>query len=240
MRLTYPSLAAFFLGLALGCQQSGTPVSTTVTSLQAPAAVAPATPVPSPRTPAPSVAPSPVEIAMPSEWLAFGDSITQDTFAVDLAWKERLGAQGPVPVNEGVRGDTTTNALVRIDEVLAAHPHARYVGVAFGTNDCWGGIPLETYRSQLQTIIDRIKAAGMTPVLATIPYSPDSELAKLPDFNRAIAELRAANGLPEGPDLYALVQANESYLRPDGVHMTPEGSQALQRAWADVAARLSW
>lgn len=236
MRLTIPGVAAVYLAFALGCQQASTPVSTTATQLQAPATVAPATPVPSSRTPAPS----PLESAMPSEWLAFGDSITQDAFAVDLAWKDRLGPQAPVPVNAGVRGDTTTNALARIDEVLAAHPHARYVGVAFGTNDCWGMIPVETYRTQLQSIIDRIKAAGMTPVISTIPYSPDSELAKVPDYNRAIAALQAANGLPEGPDLYALVQANESFLRPDGVHMTPEGSQALQRAWADVAARLSW
>jgi lysophospholipase L1-like esterase len=174
------------------------------------------------------------------EWLAFGDSITQDAFAVDLTWKERLGTQAPTPVNAGVRGETTSDALARVDRLLADHPQARYVGVAFGTNDVWGRATVETYRVRMQAIVDRIRAASKVPVLATIPYSPDSELDGLPAFNQAIAELQTANDLPQGPDLYTLIKANESYLRPDGVHMTPEGSQAIQRAWADVAARLSW
>ena len=36
----------------------------------------------------------------------------------------------------------------------------------------------------------------------------------------------------------ALVEAHQEYLKSDGIHMTPEGSQAIQTAWAQVATTL--
>ena len=173
-------------------------------------------------------------------WLAFGDSLTQDAFAVNLAWKEVLGPEGPAPINAGVRGDMAGAALARPDRLLAAHPEARYVGVAFGTNDASGRVPLDAFQAQLQALVERIRKSGKQAVLATVPYSPDSDLGRLPEYNRVIKAVEAANGLPPGPDLYALVEAHPEYLAPDGVHMTPQGNQALQRAWAEVAARLDW
>jgi lysophospholipase L1-like esterase len=99
---------------------------------------------------------------------------------------------------------------------------------------------VEQFTMQLQQIVDRVRAAGKVPLLATIPYSPESELAKVPEYNRAIARLQATNSLPAGPDLYTLIEADPTLLAPDGVHTTPQGSQAIQRAWADVAAKLAW
>lgn len=218
MRLQRTWTGAAMLLAALGCQQASPP------SVPIPVSTVGVATVTQPKP----------------TWIAFGDSITQDAFAATVAWRGVLGADGPVAVNAGVRGDTTTTALSRLGRVLAAHPEARYVGIAFGTNDVWGRMGVEQFRSQVQAMIDRVKAAGKTPVLATVPYSPESALAKLPEYNRAIKELEASNRLPAGPDLYTLVQANASYLSSDGVHMTAEGSQAIQRAWAEVASRLFW
>ncbi|MNS68861.1 multifunctional acyl-CoA thioesterase I and protease I and lysophospholipase L1 [compost metagenome] len=231
-------LGASVLGLALGCQPAAVqpePAPVTVAGNspeveRAAIAAASTAPVPTPRTPPPTEA--------PVGWLAFGDSLTQDAFATILAWREVLGPNGPTPINAGVRGDTTTTALARIDGVLTAHPSARFVGLAFGTNDVWGRMTVAQFRTNMQALIDRVKAAGRTPVLATIPYSPESELASLPTYNQVLRELEAANGLPSGPDLYALTQADEALIMADGVHMTPVGSQAIQRAWAETAARM--
>src|SRR5690606_18360081 len=99
------------------------------------------------------------------QWLAFGDSLTQDAFAVNMAWKEVLGPAGPAPVNAGVGGDLAGGAIGRLDALLAAHPRARYVGVAFGTNDASGRVPLAVFEAQLQTMVDRIRAAGKEAVL---------------------------------------------------------------------------
>lgn len=203
--------------VAMGCQQAGAPVAPTPLTVAGGTAVTANAPT----------------------WLAFGDSITQDAFATTVAWRDVLGAEGPQPINAGVRGDTTTTALARLDGVLRDNPQATHVGVAFGTNDVWGRMTVEQFSMQLQQIVDRVRAAGKVPVLATIPYSPESELAKLPAYNRAIARLQASNNLQAGPDLYALIQADPSLLGPDGVHTTPQGAQAIQRAWADVASRLA-
>lgn len=231
-------LGASALGLALGCQPAAVqpdpaPVTLAGNSPEAgkPAiAQASTAPAPTPRTPPPTEA--------PVGWLAFGDSLTQDAFATVLAWREVLGPNGPTPINAGVRGDTTTTALTRIDKALADHPSARFVGLAFGTNDVWGRMTVDEFRTNMQAMIDRVKAAGRTPVLATIPYSPESELEALPTYNQAIRALETANGLAPGPDLYALTQADESLIMADGVHMTPIGSQAIQRAWAETAVRM--
>jgi lysophospholipase L1-like esterase len=242
MRLSPTWLPASLLLLALGCSKAGAPADppSVPVTIAGGIAVPPASPDATPPR-APNPVPSGLEPRPAgASWLAFGDSLTQDAFGKALAWHEVLGPEGPAPVNAGVWGDTTTSALARLDRVLAEHPEARYVGLAFGTNDAWGRMPVDRFREQLQAMIDRVRAAGKVPVLATIPYSPESELAVLPDYNRAILALQAANGLPAGPDLYRLVQANEGYLQGDGVHMTPEGSQAIQRAWAEVAARLAW
>src|SRR4051812_16688077 len=121
--------------LAIGCQPAGTPV--VPTSLGAPVAAT---------TPEPQAGPTRTPVNMPTApistrtWLAFGDSITQDAFAADVAWRGVLGTGAPAFVNEGVRGDTTVNALARVDAVLAAHPEATVVGVAFGTNDIYGRV----------------------------------------------------------------------------------------------------
>lgn len=211
-------IAMSLLLVALGCQQAGSPSA------------------PTPLT----VAGGPAVTAHSATWLAFGDSLTQDAFATNMAWRNLLGENGPAPINAGVRGDTTTTALARLDGALRDNPNARYVGVAFGTNDVWGRMTVEQFTMQLQQIVERVKAAGKVPVIATIPYSPESALARLPDYNRAIARLQASNGLPEGPDLYALILADPTLLGPDGVHTTAAGSQAVQRAWATVAAGLAW
>jgi hypothetical protein len=110
MRVLTLGMAAMIGLTAFGCGQSPSPV--VPTSVGSPAAAPPASPLP-----------SRPESSMPRRlWIAFGDSITQDAFAADLAWRGVLGEEGPSFVNAGVRGDTTINALARLDEVLAANP----------------------------------------------------------------------------------------------------------------------
>jgi lysophospholipase L1-like esterase len=218
---------------AIGCQPAGAPV--VPTSLGAPTVAA---------TPQPQSGPTRTPVQTPPTtpasrtWIALGDSITQDAFAADVAWGSVLGTGAPAFVNAGVRGDTTADALERLDAVLAAYPEATVVGVAFGTNDVYGRVTVEAFKTNVGAIVARVKASGRTPVLSTIPYSPDTEMTNTPAYNGAILEVTSEQGLPAGPDLYALVQAHEDYLRPDGIHMTAEGSQAIQRAWAAIAGAL--
>ena len=61
-----------------------------------------------------------------------------------------------------------------IDEWLARNPDARFWALGYGTNDAAGdaGDP-SRFKANLQTIIDRVRAAGRVPILATIPFASD-------------------------------------------------------------------
>src|SRR5687767_3543954 len=56
-------------------------------------------------------------------------------------------------VNAGVSGDTTADAVARLDRALV--PDATVLVVALGANDGLRGVPVATVRRNLETIIQR-------------------------------------------------------------------------------------
>ncbi len=76
-----------------------------------------------------------------------------------------------VVVKAGVGGDDTVRALKRIDKDVLAH-QADAVVVMFGVNDENGSagknnVPVDKYRANLETIVEKIRGAGSEPVLMT-------------------------------------------------------------------------
>jgi acyl-CoA thioesterase-1 len=93
-------------------------------------------------------------------------------------------------INAGVPGNTTRDALVRLDrDVISEHPDI--VTIFFGINDSavdvWKGateprVPLAEYRANLREMIAAIRRAGATPILLTPnPVTWTPELLKLYD-----------------------------------------------------------
>lgn len=212
-KLTWGVLA---LALVAGCAQASAPVETQATP--------------------------PVEVAAVNtpinQWLAFGDSITDDAFRFtsSAGWAAPFGGQPPEAANAGFPGATALNAVQMIDRVLGQYPDASHVGVAFGTNDCYGGLEVGTFKTAMRTVLQHLRTQGRQAMLATIPYSPHPRMAGVEAYNQAIAELRAEFGLPEGPDLYAWFQGHPEQIQPDQIHMTEEGNEAIRRLWAEAIA----
>jgi len=99
--------------------------------------------------------------------VALGDSLTRgvgasskETTYVGLLEQELRVVIG----NKGVSGDTTNDALMRLDrDVLAEHPDI--VIVLLGSNDYLRGVPQgETFKN-LRTIISRIQEGGAVVLL---------------------------------------------------------------------------
>jgi lysophospholipase L1-like esterase len=70
--------------------------------------------------------------------------------------------------NAGVSGDTIADALVRFDRDVAAY-HPKYVTVLLGMNDGAAerfdeGL-FDAYRANMQTLVDKIRDIGATPIL---------------------------------------------------------------------------
>ena len=101
--------------------------------------------------------------------VAFGDSITAGYGAEGpgTTYPERLADRiGRPVINEGVPGDTTADALARIEPVLAHDPWL--VIVELGGNDLLRQTPIERVEANLTAIVERLLAARIAVVLVEI------------------------------------------------------------------------
>ncbi|MFP5503481.1 MAG: SGNH/GDSL hydrolase family protein, partial [Candidatus Sericytochromatia bacterium] len=137
-------------------------------------------------------------------------------------------------IGGGTGSDTAALATPRLAAALPTLPAGSFVGIALGTNDATTGVPVATFKAQLQQMITSIKGSGRTPMLARTSWSLNPNL---PRYVQAIDELRAANGLPPGPDLYTHFQSHPEELKADRVHPTATGERSIQRLWAEAVAR---
>lgn len=179
-------------------------------------------------------------------WFFMGDSITAFAlgssvpkgagFASDV--QRRHPGHYPAVINGGVGGDRSDDGVKHIDAWLRGNPDARFWAIGYGSNDSAGdSADTERFRQNLQTIIDRIRAAGHVPILARIPYATDGQHSTIPRFNAVVDDLRRKNNLPPGPDLYAYFRAHSDQLR-DGLHPDQKGIEAMNRLWAQAVEPL--
>jgi lysophospholipase L1-like esterase len=238
-------LAAGGSGLLAACHAAGTPQVPVAVRATMPAPVpgvrteAPAAGAPAPaRSEVGEPAPTPTTTPAPAgePWLVFGDSITHDAFGRLDGWAEAFTPDAaPAVRNAGVPGLTTLQGALRIEELLALHPDARRVGLAFGTNDAFSEIvPADAFAARLRDLVDRALAAGREVRVARIPWSPLPKMAIVRDYNRAIRALERELGLAPGPDLYGWFEDHPEQLEADGVHLRDDGDAAVRRLWAEA------
>ncbi|MEW6360057.1 MAG: GDSL-type esterase/lipase family protein [Planctomycetota bacterium] len=158
-------------------------------------------------------------------------------------------------VNKGVGGNSTRDGLARFErDVIETRPD--HLILYFGMNDAGNSkklVPLDEYVRNMQTMIDRARAAGVkTIVLVTLnpviidywasrhPTHPNKTQAHFDAYDAAVRALAEKNGLPLA-DLRALVNErggaamdagclirNEANSRAkDGVHLTAEGYRLM-------------
>jgi lysophospholipase L1-like esterase len=173
--------------------------------------------------------------------LAMGDSITLGIWGGagatpsygTLIYASHAPHSGVIS-NQGVGGQTSTAALSTIDGLIQSNPNCATVTLAWGTNDCYAGhVGVSTFTSNMQSLINTVLASGRIPIIPTIPYSPDANMANLPSYNAVITgTLYAMSGVRQGPDLYTLFSNNPSLLSGDNIHPTTAGYAAAIALWA--------
>lgn len=175
-------------------------------------------------------------------WFFMGDSITAFAFGGDDARARDFAATihqshpsyHPAFVNGGMGGSKSDDGVAHVDDWLARNPDARFWAIGYGTNDSAGdATDTAHFRTNMQTIVGRVLAAGRVPILAMIPFANDGQHANIPSFNRVIDGLRAEHGLTAGPDLYAWFLAHPEALR-DHLHPNDAGIVAINRLWAEA------
>lgn len=201
--------------------------------------------------------------------VAFGDSITSGEDDPGGGYCPRLSelliaATGDPHriINRGVAGETSAQGLQRLPAIITSYPEASCYLVLFGMNDARplakvpSGLgqepaPKDSYKANIQKMIELVNAAGKEVVLAKIPIAlgdqKDSDPYTDPDrgarsknikeYNQVIDELVADpnhNIMITPPDLYKYFQAHHKDEYFDNVHPNAKGYGSLALLWFDA------
>jgi len=163
--------------------------------------------------------------------VAFGDSLTQGVSGKSYpAFLQDLLDQNGYPYrvdNQGVSGDTTTDGLARIENVIAAKP--ALVILEFGGNDGLRGIPVEATKQNLADMIERLRAAKIPLVLAGITLPPNYGPDYVKPFTAIFPSLASKYKVRFLPFLLEHVYAEPNLMQPDGIHPSEAGNRIVAR-----------
>ncbi len=149
---------------------------------------------------------------------SFPDFLQKDLDAAGLHWRV---------VNAGVSGNTTTDGLTRLSEVLAYKP--RVTIVEFGGNDGLRGLPIETTRANLDQIVQMLQAAGSKVLLAGMTLPPNYGPDYIKAFQQVYVELAAKYKVARIPFLLSDVALRPGLIQQDGIHPTAEGNEIVAK-----------
>jgi acyl-CoA thioesterase I len=127
--------------------------------------------------------------------------------------------------NQGVSGDTTTDGLARIDNVIAVHP--ALVLLEFGGNDGLRGIPVDATQKNLEEMIEKLKAAQIPVILLGITLPPNYGPDYVKPFTAMFPALAKKYKLTFMPFLLVHVYRDSNLMRPDGIHPNGEGNNIV-------------
>jgi len=126
-----------------------------------------------------------------------------------------------------VSGNTTTDGLARLSEVLAYKP--RVTIVEFGGNDGLRGLPIETTRANLEQIIQMLQSAGSKVVLAGMTLPPNYGPDYIKPFQEVYARLAAKYKVTRIPFLLSDVALHPELMQRDGIHPTAQGNEIVAK-----------
>lgn len=164
----------------------------------------------------------PVKLAVLGDSLAAGYGVKPDQ-AIPARLEAALKAAGRnvSVINHGVSGDTSAGGVERLDWMLADKPDI--VLVELGANDALRATDPATTERNLDTIISRLKAAGVTVWLAGMlaPRNYGPEYAT--QFDGLYARLAAKHDVPLYPFFLDGVAQDPALNQADGIHPNPKG-----------------
>ena len=173
--------------------------------------------------------------------VALGDSLTagyglsrKQAYPALIAEKMREAGYEFEVVNAGWSGDTTAGGLRRLPEVLRARKKIDIFILELGINDAFRGVTIEQMRSNLQAIIDQVRARhpGVTIIIAGMQlplHSSDDYVSAFGQVFRTLAERNRAALIPY---LLEGVGGNPEMNQLDRVHPNAAGQRVLaENVW---------
>jgi acyl-CoA thioesterase-1 len=163
--------------------------------------------------------------------VAFGDSLTAGVAGRSYPDNlqdilDRNGFHYRVD-NQGISGDTSTDGLARLDNVIAQHP--RLVLLEFGGNDGLRGVPVSATEKNLDEMIRRLRRESIPIVLLGITLPPNYGPDYVKPFTEMFPKLARKYQLKLMPFLLVHVYQTSSLMQPDGIHPNGDGNAIVAR-----------
>jgi acyl-CoA thioesterase-1 len=167
--------------------------------------------------------------------VAFGDSLTagpgldpSDTYPVLLQRRLRQSGYNYGVVNAGVTGDTSTEAVRRLDQALV--PDAKIMIVELGINDGLRGMPTSTLEQNLATVIQRVQARAIAVLLCGMEAPPLKGFAYSIEFHRVFTRLAERYKLTLVPFFLIGILGDPDLTLADRAHPNAEGHKLIADA----------
>jgi lysophospholipase L1-like esterase len=210
-------------------QNSGTATATpTPTATATPTATSSGTATPRPY---------PLGPYLPSSIVAVGDSITSGVSCP--SWLTYMPIWRNVTyVNKGVDGNTTSQMLARMTDVLATNADA--VLIFGGTNDVAYSVPIATTAANLDAMVVAVRAAGKVPILVGPMPRPGVSVTAMQAVRTTVRDLAATADVryidpwPAFDDGTGQMVAS---LQLEGAHPNHRGAFVLAR---EIAHGMGW
>lgn len=181
----------------------------------------------------------------PKVILFFGDSLTagyglstEEAFPALIEKELNKDGKKVKVTNAGLSGETSAGGLSRIDWVLR-QPIDIFV-LELGANDGLRGLPIDQTISNLQLIIDKVRAKNPTCkiVLAGMMVPPNMGKQYTDDFKNIYPALATKNKATLIPFILDGVAGIEKLNQADGIHPTPEGHKIIANNLKKVFEKL--
>jgi acyl-CoA thioesterase I len=168
--------------------------------------------------------------------VALGDSLTAGFgLSRKQAWPALVGEKMRKAgydfeiVNAGSSGDTTAGGLRRLPAILRAHKKIDIFILELGINDALRGVPIDQVRSNLQAIIDQVRARhlNVATFVAGMQLPDYSSNDYVGAFGAIFAPLAEKNRATLIPFFLEGVGGNPELNQWDRVHPNAAGQRVL-------------
>lgn len=134
--------------------------------------------------------------------------------------------------NSSIAGDTTQGGLARLPRLLEKQQPV-IVMIELGGNDGLRGIPLETTRGNLSSMIRAGQQAGARVVISEMRIPPNYGRSYSEKFQALFGELAAEHGETLLPFLLQDIALQPGMMQADGIHPAASAQAAiLDEVWA--------
>lgn len=150
-------------------------------------------------------------------------------------WQPELSRALAVGVfNYGNSGELTSQMLNRLNAHMSRTP-SQFVLIMGGTNDVIVGVSQSTILSNLEVMINFVRAAGREPIVGTLPPFLNSRFAALnPTIVSVNNQIMSIDGVRTADHYSVLVGNWGQNTSGDFVHLGPQGNSVVSQEWGRV------